>query len=1031
MSVLSAFSCGIRRFSLMLAALPLAMGTALAQEEEADGGPIEEIVTVGTQIRGAQISDALAVSILSAEDIEVLGVDSGAELLEFMAEQGSNFFAESENISGGVNAARGDIGAFNLRNLGTGNTLVLLNGRRLVNSASYQTEFVGGSFIPVNTVNSQSLPVFGLERVEVLRDGASAIYGADAVAGVVNYVLKDDFEGFSVGGRVSGYDGLPSENYKLTVEWGKNFNGGRTNVSVFANYYHRDAVNSQDDSRWKNDDLRRLLPDGSPWGEPNCFENADPDEDEREVNGGDNACTRFYNSSVSSEWGQFDIVPSVNPSSDRDRYDLVGNSITDTAGDFQVYPEGHPDCDWVLIPGVSCGNDDDAPIFRYNNNENRDIYSDLDRANVYALINHEFDSGIEAFTELSAYLSYTNTIRQASTNLSSVEDFNIPPENYWNPFGPCGSPNRLPFELIGDDTNGGVPCTGFDVRLENYRWTQAPRIVDNDGETFRFLQGFRGQVGNWDWETAVSWSRATKEDITKNRISNTIMTEMLNDPTPTAYNPFIGRDGDVTPALITVRRDNETELKTIDFKISQGDLFELPAGPVGIVIGAEFREESFIDDRDPRLDGTVQFVDADGVGFPFVADVMNSSPSLDSSGSRDVTSLFTELQIPVFSNFDLQAAVRYEKFSDIDDSTVGKLAFGWRVIDQFLIRGSWSEAYRVPNLVTVNESGVARAGTTSDFACSYAGLDDLEVDCRYGVQRTAGGSSDLVPEQSTNTSIGFVLDVNEHLTLTFDRWSIEKEDTIGLFGEENHSALDLLRLIEAGTGNCTSPAGNPVVIRDDTSGLDQEVIDAYLASGICPVGAMIRVDDTYANLDTRKVDGHDIGVYFNYETGIGTFDVRYVGAFLDTYDQVPSGPANEVADAIESGVLPAGLSVQGFANLIRVNGNPRNKQTLRLTWRKNDWGASVSGVYVSDFVQTSLTFDDGFGPNYVVPSMQTFNTSVDYRFETFGDTDARVRLGINNVLNERAPLADVRFGYFSDVHRDLPRAFYLDLKLDF
>ena len=184
MSVQSVFPCGIRRFSLILAALPLAMGTAFAQEEESDDGPIEEIVTVGTQIKGAQISDALAVSVVSADDIEALGIDSGDELLDYMAEMGQNFFNESETISGGVNAARGDMGAYNLRNLGTGNTLVLLNGRRVVNAASYQTEEVGGSFIPVNTVNSQSLPVAGLERVEVLRDGASAIYGADAVAGV-------------------------------------------------------------------------------------------------------------------------------------------------------------------------------------------------------------------------------------------------------------------------------------------------------------------------------------------------------------------------------------------------------------------------------------------------------------------------------------------------------------------------------------------------------------------------------------------------------------------------------------------------------------------------------------------------------------------------------------------------------------------------------------------------------------------------------------------------------------------------------
>ncbi len=173
--------------------LPLISTLAFAQAADDSEEAIEEITVTGTQIKGAKISDALAISVVTAADIEMLGVDSGDELLEFMAEQGQNFFSEAENISGGVNSARGDIGAFNLRNLGTGNTLVLINGRRLVNSAAYQTEAIGGSFIPVNTANSQTLPVFGLERVEVLRDGASAIYGADAVAGVVNYVIKNDF----------------------------------------------------------------------------------------------------------------------------------------------------------------------------------------------------------------------------------------------------------------------------------------------------------------------------------------------------------------------------------------------------------------------------------------------------------------------------------------------------------------------------------------------------------------------------------------------------------------------------------------------------------------------------------------------------------------------------------------------------------------------------------------------------------------------------------------------------------------------
>ena len=154
---------------LTLSAVP-----AGAQE---DDGQIEEITVTGSQIKGAAINEALAISVFSEEDIEFLGVESGEELLDLVPENGQNFLNESDT-GGGVNGSRGDVGAFNLRNMGTGNTLVLLNGRRMVNAATYQTEEVGGSFVPVNSVNTNHIPVFGVNRLEVLRDGASAIYSA-------------------------------------------------------------------------------------------------------------------------------------------------------------------------------------------------------------------------------------------------------------------------------------------------------------------------------------------------------------------------------------------------------------------------------------------------------------------------------------------------------------------------------------------------------------------------------------------------------------------------------------------------------------------------------------------------------------------------------------------------------------------------------------------------------------------------------------------------------------------------------------
>ena len=123
--------------------VPLAFAQTNTDQADTDAdqeaGDIEEVVVTGSQIKGAAISDALSVSVIDAQTIDVIGIQSGDELLDSMPEQGQNFFNDAENISGGVNSARGDIGAFNLRNIGTGNTLVLMNGRRVVNSATYQT----------------------------------------------------------------------------------------------------------------------------------------------------------------------------------------------------------------------------------------------------------------------------------------------------------------------------------------------------------------------------------------------------------------------------------------------------------------------------------------------------------------------------------------------------------------------------------------------------------------------------------------------------------------------------------------------------------------------------------------------------------------------------------------------------------------------------------------------------------------------------------------------------------------------------
>ena len=191
----------------------------------------------------------------------------------------------------------------------------------------------------MNSVNSNMVPTYGIDRIEVLRDGASAIYGADAVAGVFNTVLKRDFEGLNIGARYTDYENFSRNNQTVYAEFGQAFNEGRTKLNVFASWFDRDRVSSQDDPRWADSDYRRFIAADSPWA-------------------GD---SRFRNDSINSNWGQFDVVPAVAA------FGLT-NTIWDSAGEFETYPVGDPRCQYAISTTV-CGAVDGQGTVRYNLNE--------------------------------------------------------------------------------------------------------------------------------------------------------------------------------------------------------------------------------------------------------------------------------------------------------------------------------------------------------------------------------------------------------------------------------------------------------------------------------------------------------------------------------------------------------------------------------------------------------------------------------------------------------------------------------------
>ena len=956
---------------------------------------VEEIVIIGSQIKGAKITGALPVTVISSEDIDAIGAADGDELIENLVEQGMNFFNENEFVSGGVNAARGDVGAYNLRNMGVGNTLSLLNGRRLVNNAGYQTEYIGGDFVPTLTVNTNSIPVNGLDRLEVLKDGASALYGADAVAGVVNNVLDTDYVGTRMQLRQGGIESLDAKDTTFSVKHGMDLNEGKTNVSLFFNYRDRESIALSEDPKWAIGDYRYNYPGGK---------------------------AAFDASVWSKDTNLRNLYTYQMP-----QLDMSGTAgFTDSKGETQLVASGHPGCSRsgavdtgfgsCMVPDFETRtiNTGAAPQML------RDYRGDLERTNLFVYINHELDNGNDFFSEISIYSAESE--RQDNNGSFPAGNIAIASDYYWSQLVPG--------------------MAGKKLRIDGWRPNTLPRIVNVDKDSYRFLAGLRGTTAsNWDWETALVYSKSESSDATSNRINLNALKTELNSTSSSAfniYNPDFSANNSQN-ILAVINRDDESELTMFDVKLSNDNVFDLPAGPVGALIGFEYREETYSDDRDPLLDGTIPFNTDSSLAtntHPYRSAVMGSSATEDVYGEKDVTSLFAEFQIPITDRINAQLALRHEDFSDSKSATVGKFALGYEVNNSLFFRASASTAFRAPNLVQVNQLRVARTGTRIDSVMQYvADVNNLPKsgtigDYDFTILRFSEGAKNLEPEESDNTSFGIVLtpEAFEGLTITLDAWEIEKENTIGLFGRNNNGVMDLLLRLQAGNSNCSGDIGNPAVSRDDLSDLDSDELGYFAAAGLCPVGRSLVVKDEYLNMATRTIEGRDAVVYYDFETSLGDFALTYADSRTTTFEQTPTGSFNTLQAAIDDGTLPSYTVLDGFGDLLGRDGNYERKSSFRVNYSKGDFGASVSALKIGSFYQAKINKASD-GSRWIIPSVTTVNASVYYKFEVM-DKDARVKLGIKNINDKRAPLADGYNGFFSDVHSDLGKNYYLDFRVD-
>lgn len=901
----SAWITRIRQTGLLALATPLA---ALAQPAPAtkpapdDAVRLETFTVTGSNIKGVDTEKTLPVTVITADEIGAAGFGTTAELVEAMPFSSGVSINET---STGPNDARGDVSTINLRNLGAGRTLVLLNGRRL---AAYG---VTPGTPPVQFVNVNAIPLGAIQQVEVLRDGASAIYGSDAMGGVVNTILKQNYTGFQLDARYAWGDPGPKET-TFTVAGGKEFNDRKSSVSLVFSYYDRDGLMARDREYAADADKRPLVP--APF----------------------NTNASFNNRNSSSPYGRYTAVTDAGVA-------ISVPGVTATNGQF------------YYDPTTGARTTGAGPTGFYNSQGATQLLPDITRYNVFGTFEHDFTSQLSFFSELSYYDSHSYGQFDSTPVSAATDGVIVPKTNYYNPAG-------TRFQGPGTANPTGTPRN---VSIRNYRLTEiGPRSYDTDADSYRLLGGLRGKVSNstWSWESAAMYMRGHTLQTNHGYVSQSKFQEALARSTPDAYNPFGGPGANPEsvwrPFVIDIWDDGVGELTSFDAKAS-GEVYQLPGGPISLAIGGEYRNEAMKQRNDP---------------YGIANDVIAQSEQLDVDASRDVYAGFGEVLVPLVSpqnnvtlvnTLELRLAARYEHYKNFDATKPG-IGLSWRPTPWLLLRGSYNEGFRAPAVVELYTPAIGRR---NEGFIDTARVGQPDAASNVSKRTVTGGNPNLQPEESESYNAGLVIDVPflKGFSIGADFYRIKQYNQI-----DNSNAQDELDLDN--TLWDANQGANPRVIREARTAAD-------IAAGL--PGVLVEVLSTYQNLTLRDTEGVD--VFASYQTpkySVGRFNFTGILSYTDKL---------ESTDAKGN-----------TTNLIRNNGNPRNKATFGVSWNRGGWSANIAERYTSDY-QASAAFTTN-GQPFIIEDYWVTNASVGYAFRSGALNGLRVRVGVNNLFDEDPPL---------------------------
>jgi len=973
------FSSGTALGTAMLATVCLAATSAFSQTAapapatETNGeDSVKEVVVTGTLFRNAGAATASPITVLTADDLAKRGFSTVADAVQSIAANN----AGTMNNNWAQNGFAKGASAPSLRGLTTGRTLTLFDGMR---SAPYPLADDGvRNFVDINTI-----PGSIVDRVEVLQDGASSTYGADAVAGVVNVILKKQITGLHLdaSGGISQHGDAGEQRLSATYGYGEL---GRDGFNIYVNgEFQNDAkLYLHDRSGLPGTDDQSSVcgvsngQGSQPAGQQTCATN--------NVRNG----IQF-----DGTYGgiQQTLIPFVRPY-------LANGSAPVPGSTFQL-----------LNPGSGCGNLNAITLTAAQRATTAGasapaVVCQQDLTRQYGLLNSH-TRRIGANTHLTV---------NVGANAQAYAMFNFYETKVWNPGNPLAFPGQtaaggtrvsvspllLPVFICPRGTN--VACTaangmlnpndpfaaqGLPARLIGLY--DRPTEQNTDTRTFRYSAGISGSFGvgsDWKYDFEVTHSDMALRYVAKNWINARHLLDVVADGSFNFVN-YAANSEEVRNYLAPVSDNRSVSHLTHVQGTLAHPFFDLPGGQFQLAIGAAYRQEAIHNpSANPAntLDPFDRYFGLNGVGV---------------DGSRNVKSAFYEIDAPLFEMLDLKATGRYDKYSSGQKSFSPKFETQFKPIRQIKLRGTFSKGYAIPSF---NEAfGLPTTGFTTKTvsptqpggaAFIAAHGNDAYATGPYGFGLTSVGNPATKPEKSTQYTMGVVLEPTRWLTITADYYNIKIKDLIT-------------------TPNCQTAAINQYYTNNGVTNVPGCTTTPSVPDPLFPAALPLlgSVTSSFGNADALRTSGFDFGADIHMPLTDG---IRWSSAFSATYLQ----KLNKIFDA---GAVERYAGTLGPCQITSCSGSPKWRGVWQNTFSFGK-RATLTGIvnYTGRYDQSGP--DDGGIPGNCLGSIgaevvtyRDGSTPIKCSTRHFIDVDAtatyrigeKLTLYVNmlNVLNAKAP----------------------------